>query len=107
GPTVCLRMNSADALTMIADNVPLAQGLFRMLLTGVVGHTDGPQCAPGLSRSIPVRSSGSLDAVEKALRLRQNPWLARATVPQLLDLVEIAREGPLTNRPVLLGAPAQ
>ena len=100
---VCLRLKSADALTMIADNVALAQGLFRMLLASSLGRAEALVRSPISVKPIDGRASRSFDQVEKAIRLRQSPWLARATVTQLLDLVAIARAVPLATGRVLLG----
>ena len=95
GRTITLTLRGEDFLTMLSDNIVLAQGLFRMLLDlprvrhwrTVYTPPHGESVTP---RSVP------LQAVDKVLLLRQNPLLERATVNQLLDLVTITREVPLT-----------
>jgi len=97
-PTVSLSLNASALLTMMADNIVLARGLFCMLLTpeagrpavvvtGVLGRTPAasvPKLAP-------------LEPIDKARLLRQAPILNHATVDQLMDLVAIAREVELTE----------
>ena len=71
---------------MLSDNIAMAQGLFRMLLGAPTAAIDGAR-PPG-RRTSPAELDAPLllDPVEKALLLRQNPLLGRATVEQLLDL---------------------
>jgi CRP-like cAMP-binding protein len=96
GRTITLTLRGEEFLTMLSDNIVLAQGLFRMLLDlPKVRHwrtvyTPGPLAELLTPRSIP------LQPVDKVLILRQNPLLQRATVNQLLDLVTITREVTLT-----------
>jgi AAA family ATP:ADP antiporter len=98
---VCLRLDGADFLTMLSDNTVLAQGLFRMLLASPGAREwSAVHLAPGRTASSGPRSR-PLYPVEKALRLRESPLLGRATVEQLLDLVAIAREVPLSAGAVL------
>ena len=100
-PVICLTLGVADFLTMLSDNIAMAQGLFRMLLGdrhGVVPdwQTQPETVLPELVPNLP------LDPVEKALLLRQSPLLGRATVDQLLDLAAITREVALATGSVLL-----
>jgi AAA family ATP:ADP antiporter len=89
-PAVSIRVRASDFLTMVSDNVLLAQSLFAMLLAD--DATDGfrrftqPTGVPGYPLSQPV---------DRALALREHPLFARATPPQLLALVTSAREVPL------------
>ena len=100
-PVICLTLGVADFLTMLSDNIVMAQGLFRMLLTARQSAeiewvaTETPKIASA-SPTLP------LDPVEKALILRTNPLLGRATVDQLLDLAAITREVRLASGDVLL-----
>jgi ATP/ADP translocase/CRP-like cAMP-binding protein len=99
-PITCLTLRSADFLTMLSDNIAMAQGVFRLLLQGLeTGRSD---------RAVAAGAPGALSrppatAVEKALLLRQSPLLARATVEQLLDLAVVTREVALTAGGVLIG----
>ena len=98
---ICLSLGRDDFLTMLSDNVVLAQGLFRMLLNTPRArqwrtvYTPPLQTGPAAPRSLP------LQPLEKVLLLRENPLLERATVNQLLDLATIMREVPLTSGSVL------
>ncbi len=98
---ICLSLGGDEFLTMLSDNIVLAQGLFRMLLDTPKArqwrtvYTPPTEVEPATPRSLP------LQPLEKVLLLRQNPLLERATVQQLLALAAIAREVPLTAGSVL------
>ena len=98
--TVSVALDGGEFLTMLSDNIVLAQGLFRMLFDvraarhWRIAYTP-PQAGQVVLRSLP------LQPIEKVLLLRQNPLLGRATVNQLLDLVAISRETRLTAGSVL------
>ena len=99
--TVCLAVRGDVFLSMLSDNIVMAQGLFRMLLdTPKTRHWrtvygPKPDAEPVTARSLP------LQPIEKVLMLRENPLLERATVTQLLDLAAVTREVPLTHGSVL------
>jgi CRP-like cAMP-binding protein/HEAT repeat protein len=103
GPVVCLRLSGPDFLTMISDNTLLAQGLFRMLIAAPTSRASGMAHLPAIGTAPEAPLGRPLEPVEKALRLRRNPLLGRATVEQLLDLVAIARDVPLAAGRVLFG----
>jgi CRP-like cAMP-binding protein len=91
---ICIRLAGDEFLTMLSDNIVLAQGLFRMLLDLPRARQwrtvyTPPNAGPAMPRN------GPLLPLEKVLLLRQNPLLERATVNQLLDLATIVREVPL------------
>ena len=92
----CLTLGGGEFLTMLSDNIALAQGLFRMLLDTPGArrwrtvYTPPPNAEPATPRSLP------LPPLERVLLLRRNPLLERATVDQLLDLATITREVALT-----------
>jgi HEAT repeat protein len=94
-PVVGLILASGDFLTMLADNVAAAQGLFRMLpvspqaLDWAVRGGDAPAWAASAKPDAP------MEPVEIATRLRQMPLFSRATVDQLRELTAAAREVPL------------
>ncbi len=98
---ICLTLGGGELLTMLSDNIALAQGLFRMLLDTPKArqwrtvYTPLRMADPATRRSLP------LEPLEKVLLLRQNPLLARATVNQLLELATITREVALTAGSVL------
>jgi CRP-like cAMP-binding protein len=86
-PIVCIRVSADDFLTMVSDNVLLAQSLFSMLLSE--DASDGfrrftqPTGTPGHPLGQPI---------DRALALREHPLFARATPSLLLALVAAARE---------------
>ncbi len=94
-------LGGGEFLTMLSDNIVLAQGLFRMLLdrpsarSSRIVHTPPSQAGSAEPRGL------SLQPIEKVLMLRQNPLLRRATVSQLLDLVAVTRDVALTAGSVL------
>jgi CRP-like cAMP-binding protein len=91
-PAVALTLSASEFLTMLADNIATAQGLFRMLLA--------PDAV--LDRAVPTDASGApknsvvTDPIERAWRLRRTPLFSRATPDQLHELVGAMRETPLT-----------
>ena len=96
---ICLTLTRDQFLTMLSDNIVLAQGLFRMLLdTPKARRWRTVYTPPDIE---PATRQSPLLPLEKVLLLRQNPLLARATVNQLLDLAAIAREVPLAAGSVL------
>jgi HEAT repeat protein/CRP-like cAMP-binding protein len=99
---ICIQLGSDEFLTMLSDNIVLAQGLFRMLLDlPRAQHWRIVHKPPHGASAMP--RNGPLLPLEKVLLLRQNPLLERATVNQLLDLATIVREVPLAAGSVLFG----
>ena len=101
-PVVSFRIRAADFMTMISDNVWLAQGLFRMLLADrVMPALPAPSRFAAGSRA---PRAGSRQPVDQAFLLSEHPLLARATASQLLAIVGAAREVPLVQGQVLFEA---
>ena len=94
-PTVCFRIAADDFMTMVSDNVLLAQSLFTLLLANDRPRLPFAQPA----RVVPDRESPG--AVHAARLLRQDPLLSRASATQLLALTAIAPEVPLKAGTVL------
>jgi ATP:ADP antiporter, AAA family len=94
-PTVCFRIAADDFMTMVSDNVLLAQSLFTLLLAN-----DRPRLpfAPPPQVLADHQSPG---AVHTARLLRQDPLLSRASAAQLLALTAVAPEVPLKAGTVL------
>ena len=94
-PTVCFRISAGDFMTMVSDNVLLAQSLFGLLLasTGPRVPFAPPPQTPN-DRSTP-------GAATAARSLRQDPLLSRASAAQLLALRAVAHEVPLLAGAVL------
>jgi CRP-like cAMP-binding protein len=93
-PTVCFRIAADDFMTMVSDNVLLAQTLFALLLSS--DRPRIPFAAPRL-----LRDQASPGAANAARLLRQDPLLSRASATQLLALTAVAPEVPLKSGTVL------
>jgi AAA family ATP:ADP antiporter len=98
--TICLTVRGDELLTMLSDNVVLAQGLFRMLLDAQTADGWRAVYTPPVRDLVAPRTL-PLQPLDKVLLLRQNPLLTHATVEQLLDLATITREMVLTPGDVL------
>jgi hypothetical protein len=98
---ICFRIAAPDFLTMLSDNVLLAQGLFRMLLAPDRDHPllMLPPPAPDMALR-----SASLQAVDIGMVLRHHPLFERASASQLLDLARAATTVPLVAGATLFGA---
>jgi CRP-like cAMP-binding protein len=98
--TVCFRIAADDFMTMVSDNVLLAQSLFALLLAN-----DRPRL-PFAQPRVP-GDHASPGAVHAARLLRHDPLLSRASATQLLALTSAAPEVPLKSGTVLfdLGTP--
>jgi len=98
---ICLTLGGEQFLTMLSDNIVLAQGLFRMLLEAPAAERWRTVHMPPPGADLIGPRSRAMQPLEKAILLKQNPLLARATVSQLLDVAAIAREIPLDRDSVL------
>ena len=94
-PTVCFRIAADDFMTMVSDNVLLAQSLFALLLAN-----DRPRL-PFAQPPRVLTDHESPGAVHAARLLRHDPLLSRASATQLLALTAIAPEVPLKAGTVL------
>jgi AAA family ATP:ADP antiporter len=94
-PTVCFRIAADDFMTMVSDNVLLAQSLFALLLAN-----DRPRLPFAQPARVPPDHE-SPGAVHAARLLRHDPLLSRASATQLLALTAIAPEVPLKAGTVL------
>ena len=93
----CFRIGAGDLLTMVSNNALLARRLFEMLLApAALDRAQHPTLSP------PVGADALLRPVDRALMLREHPLLARATPAQLLALIEVAVEVPITEGAVLV-----
>ncbi len=96
-PSVCLRIQAADFMAMVSDDVLLAQGLFRLLLPPADGRRDrSPAHLPAVT--LP---SSALQPFDEAMLLRHHPLLGRAAAAELLALVRAARKLSLEDGEVL------
>ena len=97
----CFRIAAGDFLTMLSDNVLLAQGLFRMLLAPDRDHP--PPMLPPQAPDLALRGA-SPQAVDIGMLLRHHPLFERASASQLLALAGAATEVPLLAGARLFGA---
>ena len=96
-PSVCLRIPAADFMAMVSDDVLLAQGLFRLLLTPAEDRRErSPAHLPAVS--LP---NTALQPFDKAMLLRHHPLLGRAAAAELLALVQAAQKLSLEDGEVL------
>ncbi|MGE3470974.1 MAG: Npt1/Npt2 family nucleotide transporter [Vicinamibacterales bacterium] len=94
-PTITLTMTTDEFLTLVSENVEIAQGIFRMLIE--------TRCAPSwrtvvkgeLAPELARRVTDGVQAVDGLLLLQASPLLQRATTTELVHLAGIARVAPL------------
>ena len=89
--TVCLALTTDEFLSLLSENVEIAQGIFRLMLDrrGRPGwHTIMHGSIPSsLKAKI---DTGSLQPVDSILLLQSSPLLDRATATQLVGLAAVA-----------------
>jgi len=94
---LCFRLSADDFMTMVSDNVLLAQSLFSLLLSA-----NGPRLpAAPLLRAPGLDERTRLAPADAARLLRADPLLARASAAQLLALSATSPEIPLRTGDVL------
>ena len=94
-PTITLTMTTEEFLTLVSENVEIAQGIFRMLIE--------THCAPAwrtvvhgeLSPEMEQRVADGVQALDGLLLLQASPLLQRATTAELVRLAAAARVVPL------------
>jgi AAA family ATP:ADP antiporter len=94
--TICLSLTTEEFLSLLSENVEIAQGIFRLMFERRRGGS--PSVLQGnipssLKRKI---DQGQFQSVDTVLLLQSSPLLERATSVQLVGLAEIARPMPLT-----------
>lgn len=104
---IALVMPAEEFRTLLAANIELAQGLFRMLLetSGTSDRTTSEGRAPSFRYE---HRESSLSTLEKVMYLQTVPILSHATAEELYEVAAIAREITLTREECLFtpGAPA-
>lgn len=95
-PSICLSLTTEEFLSLLSENVEIAQGIFRLLF-----ETRGPQewrtvvhgkLTPEIERKV---HADGLQPIDRVLLLQSSPMLTRATAAELLRLAAIARPTPL------------
>jgi AAA family ATP:ADP antiporter len=100
-PTITLTMTTEEFLTLVAENVEIAQGIFRLLLE--------TRCAPAwrtvvhgeLTPELQRRVADGVQALDGLILLQSSPLLQRATSAELVRLAAVARVVPLEAGAVL------
>jgi CRP-like cAMP-binding protein len=93
-PSITLSLTTEEMLSVLSDNVELAQGIFRLLIETHVSPTR--TIVHGrLSPEIQAKVAEGLSPVDRWLLLQSSPLLARAPAAQLLLLAASARLIPL------------
>ncbi len=103
-PTITLTLTTDAFLTLVSENVEIAQGIFRMLLE--------TRCAPAwrtvvhgrLSDELTQRVADGIQTLDGLLLLQASPLLQRATTSDLVRLAGIARIVPLAAGDTLFKA---
>jgi CRP-like cAMP-binding protein len=98
--SICLAIPSEEFRVLLSDNIEMAQGLFRTLLSGpsengsptLRRHAVHPE-----ERSLGPEGSQGLKPIEKVLLLQELPVFAKTTAEELLALTAIAQELPLVE----------
>jgi ATP/ADP translocase/HEAT repeat protein/CRP-like cAMP-binding protein len=87
GPVICLLLNSDQFLSLLSENVEIAEGIFRLL----VETAESPPVVHARTTPVPPTDASDLRAVDLVRVLQASPLLSRATPAQLLTLAGIAR----------------
>ena len=104
-PTITLTMTTDEFLTLVSENVEIAQGIFRLLLE--------TRCAPAWrtvvhgtahARNCSAASPTALQALDGLMLLQSSPLLQRATSAELVRLAAVARVVPLAAGDTLFKA---
>jgi CRP-like cAMP-binding protein len=93
GTAICLSLNSDELLSLMSENVEIAEGIFRLLVE--TGRSLEVVHAP--PTSVPESRAGELQAVDLVRMLQATPLFSRATTGQLLALATIARRTVLKS----------
>jgi len=105
--SIALVMPAEEFRTLLAANIELAQGLFRMLLepSGANDRTSSEGQAPSFHYE---HREPPLSTVERVMYLQTVPILSHATAEELYEVAAIAREIALSGEETLFtpGAPA-
>jgi ATP:ADP antiporter, AAA family len=92
-PVIALSLTTDEFLSLLSENVELAEGIFRTLMQNrpawqAVVHGE-------ISADLQRKVAAGLPQVDRVLLLQASPLLSHATAEQLLGLAAIARQVPL------------
>jgi ATP/ADP translocase/HEAT repeat protein/CRP-like cAMP-binding protein len=95
--TIALSLTTDEFLSLLSENVEIAQGIFRLMLERRGGAGRHALMRGNLPSSLKRKlDQGQYQAVDTVLLLQSSPLLERATAAQLLGLASIARSVTLT-----------
>jgi CRP-like cAMP-binding protein len=89
--TICLSITADRFLSLLAENVQLAQGIFRWLTDTRTGLVDQILVRGDLTAEARRKIAAGLQAVDRVLLLQESPLVKGASGAQLLRLAAIAR----------------
>jgi CRP-like cAMP-binding protein len=89
-PAICLSITTEQFLTLLAENVELAEGIFRWLIEGHETLARRVRLHGDLSPEVQRKVAAGLQPVDRVVLLQESPLLASATGTQLLRLAAIA-----------------
>jgi CRP-like cAMP-binding protein len=101
--SIALVMSAEEFRTLLAANIELAQGLFRMLLEPSSDAEEDAPAAPTPPFRYESRSA-PLKTVEKVMYLQTVPILSHATAEEFYEVAAIAREIALVETETLFSA---
>jgi CRP-like cAMP-binding protein len=94
---ITLSLSTSEFLSLLSENVEIAQGIFRMLLDRR-GHPEAQAVLHGeIPATLKRKVESGLQAVDRILLLQSSTLFKRATAAQLVRLTAIAR--PVTLKP--------
>jgi ATP:ADP antiporter, AAA family len=94
GTAICLSLSSEEFLSLLSENVEIAQGIFRLLIetggTPAIMHGRAPA-------ALRQQAADRMQPLDLVRLFQASPLLSRATTGQLLALTKIAR--PISIKP--------
>jgi HEAT repeat protein/CRP-like cAMP-binding protein len=91
-PTICLSIGTEAFLSLMAENVELAEGIMRWLIEGHAALATRVLLKGDLAPEVQRKVAARLQAVDRVLLLQSSPLLKAATGAQLLRLAASARD---------------
>jgi CRP-like cAMP-binding protein/HEAT repeat protein len=94
-PSITLSLTTEEVLSLLSENVELAQGIFRLLIETCCVRSWRTVVHGQLTEEIAAKVAAGLRPVDRWLLLQSSPLLARATAAELLQLAGSATVVPL------------
>jgi CRP-like cAMP-binding protein len=91
-PTICLSIGTEAFLSLMAENVELAEGIMRWLIESHAALSTRVLLPGDLAPEVQRKVAAGLQAVDRVLLLQSSPLLKAATGTQLLRLAASARD---------------